>query len=88
MQTCRALAFAIYAKGHRLDRQSLSKIATGIGLSEPLDNPSATEQHNAAPDDALEAGVFGVPSFVIGSEVVWGNDRLPLVIDAIKGATS
>jgi 2-hydroxychromene-2-carboxylate isomerase len=28
---------------------------------------------------AYEAGVFGVPSFVLGDEVFFGNDRLDMV---------
>lgn len=28
---------------------------------------------------ALEAGVFGVPAFVVDGELYWGNDRLPLL---------
>ena len=28
---------------------------------------------------AYSAGVFGVPTFVVGDEVFWGNDRLVLL---------
>jgi 2-hydroxychromene-2-carboxylate isomerase len=34
---------------------------------------------------AKVAGVFGVPSFVVGGEVYWGQDRLPLVTEALAG---
>ena len=27
--------------------------------------------------EALSKGVFGVPSFVIGDELFWGNDSIP-----------
>jgi 2-hydroxychromene-2-carboxylate isomerase len=27
-------------------------------------------------DEALERGIFGAPTFLIGSELYWGNDRL------------
>lgn len=30
-------------------------------------------------DDALRRGVFGAPSYVVGDEVFWGQDRLPLL---------
>ena len=39
----------------------------------------------AATDEAAEAGVFGVPSIVVGGEVFWGDDR---VEDAVAAATS
>ena len=28
-------------------------------------------------DEALRRGVFGAPSYVVGDEVFWGQDRLP-----------
>lgn len=28
---------------------------------------------------AIDAGVFGVPTFVVGGEMFWGADRLPMV---------
>lgn len=31
--------------------------------------------------EADESGVFGVPSFIIGDEKFWGNDRIDFVID-------
>jgi 2-hydroxychromene-2-carboxylate isomerase len=35
-----------------------------------------------ATDAAAEAGVFGVPSLLVGSEVFWGDDRLEEAIEA------
>jgi 2-hydroxychromene-2-carboxylate isomerase len=32
---------------------------------------------------AIEQGVFGVPSFVIGDELFWGQDRLDFVARAL-----
>ena len=34
---------------------------------------------------AVEIGIFGAPSFVIGEELFWGNDRLE---DALRWASS
>ena len=28
-------------------------------------------------DEALRRGVFGAPSYVVGDEIFWGEDRLP-----------
>lgn len=30
-------------------------------------------------DEALRRGVFGAPSYLVGDEVFWGQDRLPLL---------
>lgn len=34
--------------------------------------------------DAIEAGVFGAPAYVLGGEVFWGQDRIELLADALK----
>jgi 2-hydroxychromene-2-carboxylate isomerase len=35
-------------------------------------------------NDALERGIFGVPSFVIDGELYWGKDRMEFIDDALK----
>jgi 2-hydroxychromene-2-carboxylate isomerase len=32
-------------------------------------------------DRAIALGIFGAPSFVVGGELFWGNDRLDLALD-------
>ncbi len=44
----------------------------------------ARERHDKAVVQALEMGVFGVPSFAIDSSIYWGQDRLPLVRDHLR----
>jgi 2-hydroxychromene-2-carboxylate isomerase len=34
--------------------------------------------------DALTAGVFGAPAYVLDGEVFWGQDRIELLADALK----
>jgi 2-hydroxychromene-2-carboxylate isomerase len=34
------------------------------------------EAYAAATEEARQLGIFGAPSFVVGSEVFWGDDRL------------
>lgn len=36
-------------------------------------------------DEAIERGVFGAPSYVVGDEIFWGQDRLPH-LDAYLGS--
>jgi 2-hydroxychromene-2-carboxylate isomerase len=51
-----------------------------------LDAPETEAAHRATLDRALAAGCFGVPSFVVGGRMFWGNDRLPLVRAALARA--
>ena len=36
--------------------------------------------------DALAADVFGSPAYVLDGEVFWGQDRIELLVDALKSA--
>jgi 2-hydroxychromene-2-carboxylate isomerase len=40
---------------------------------------TAIETVDRNTDEALRRGVFGVPSYLVGDEVFWGQDRLPLL---------
>lgn len=40
-----------------------------------------------ATDEAVSLGIFGAPSFVIGDTLIWGQDRLDFVADALSGLT-
>jgi 2-hydroxychromene-2-carboxylate isomerase len=35
-------------------------------------------------DEAVSRGVFGAPTFFVGSEMFWGNDRLDFVEEALR----
>ena len=35
-------------------------------------------------DRAVERGVFGAPTFFVGSEIFWGNDRIDIVEEALR----
>lgn len=37
-------------------------------------------------DDAAARGVFGVPSFFVGTELFFGNDRLDFVRTALRSS--
>jgi DSBA-like thioredoxin domain len=39
-------------------------------------------RHNT--DRAVERGVFGAPTFFVGSEMFWGNDRFDFVEEALR----
>jgi 2-hydroxychromene-2-carboxylate isomerase len=45
-------------------------------LSDALSDADIKVALRRATDDALAAGVFGVPTIVVGQELFWGDDRL------------
>jgi 2-hydroxychromene-2-carboxylate isomerase len=46
---------------------------------------SAVETLERNTDEALRRHVFGAPSYVVGEEVFWGQDRLPLLEAHLAG---
>jgi 2-hydroxychromene-2-carboxylate isomerase len=63
------------------DHATLGGLIADIGLDPdavlPLaDDPRWAERRAADTQAALERGVFGAPSYVIGDEIFWGQDRL------------
>jgi 2-hydroxychromene-2-carboxylate isomerase len=45
---------------------------------------ATTNQLNCTIDQALDAGVFGVPTFIAMEQLFWGNDRIVLLIDSLR----
>lgn len=77
---------AVFADGVEVTLDVLETIAgnfdvTRERISDALDGGAALSLHNMAISTALDLGVSGVPSFVCGEEVFWGNDQLGLLIE-------
>jgi len=45
-------------------------------LREALHDPHVKDALRVATDEALVAGIFGVPTVLVGAELFWGDDRL------------
>ncbi len=50
-----------------------------LDFLEQTASPDVLARYEANTKEALERGVFGVPSYVIGDELLWGQDRLDFV---------
>ncbi len=57
---------------------------SGADLQMALRAPETIRQLDATIDSAHQAGVFGVPTFMAGSELFWGNDRIILLRHYLK----
>ena len=49
-----------------------------------LDSPELAREHEQCVLEVESRGVFGVPTFLYGDELYWGNDRLVLLEAALK----
>lgn len=58
----------------------------GASLVEQAQAVAAKDRLRADTDAAIAAGVFGVPSMLVGNEVFWGYDDLPYLERFLAGA--
>ena len=63
------------------DRETLAAIATaegfdGAALLAAADDPAMAERYLADSEAAIARGVFGAPTYVVGDQLFWGQDRL------------
>lgn len=71
------------------DEAVLSEILSSIGLDAPSLIARSNEQANkdrlkTQTEEAVSKGIFGAPSFLVGNELFWGNDRLEAALDWAK----
>jgi 2-hydroxychromene-2-carboxylate isomerase len=72
-----------------VDEATLVRLADDGGLpGKQLVERSASEDiskvYEQNRQDALAADVFGSPAYVLDGEVFWGQDRIELLVDALK----
>lgn len=68
----------------------LKQVAAALGLDgEALlaaaQDPAVKDKLRANTDEAVRRGVFGAPTFFVGEQMFWGNDRLVLLEDFLTG---
>lgn len=82
----RAVYTASFAQNLDISKsETLMPILADLGLDGDAVLARANGEEGAAlrqqTADAIELGVFGAPSFVVGQELFWGNDRLEHAIE-------
>jgi 2-hydroxychromene-2-carboxylate isomerase len=80
----------LWAEGREADTvEGLAALAAELGVdparAQDRETKAALRAHGEA---AAAAGVFGVPTFVVGGELFWGLDATPMLIDFLKAPAS
>jgi 2-hydroxychromene-2-carboxylate isomerase len=66
------------------DEAVLGKIAANAGLSlEAIEDPAIKDELKAITGEAVDRGAFGAPTFFVGDQMFFGNDRFEFIADAI-----
>ena len=83
-----ALAFTLPLVGCKKETTPANNAAVNVAPSPVENTPTANAPENKErlkrqTEEATARGLFGAPSFTVGDELFWGNDRLE---DAIAWA--
>lgn len=79
-----AVLAAVWAQERNIaDAKVLAELLAQTGLNaqrlEQSYSQAVQERYEAYTQQAIDAGVFGAPSYVIDGEIFWGQDRLDFV---------
>ncbi len=88
MRVAGAVLAACWAQERNIaDEKVLAELLAEQGLPAALleksHSQAAQERYDAYTQAAIDAGVFGAPSYVIDGEIFWGQDRLDFVERAL-----
>lgn len=59
----------------------LQKAGLAADLLEAAQDPDIKSRLRAQTESAVQHGIFGAPSFTVGNELFWGDDRLKSALD-------
>lgn len=75
----------IYGQGVQPDApEGIQLIADALGISDPeavMSDGQVKDALRTNTETAIADGVFGVPSFVVGGEVFWGDDATEMMLN-------
>lgn len=77
----------IYGRGRNVEGTALLELGRELGLDNletRITDPQVKERLRQNTNEAISAGVFGVPSFVARGELFWGDDATDMLLDFIK----
>jgi 2-hydroxychromene-2-carboxylate isomerase len=90
INTVRQIFHFIYGEGRSLDDEgALTEIGERLGISDPasrVSEPAIKETLKSNTDEAIAAGAFGVPTFVVDGELFWGDDSTQMFMDFLHDA--
>ena len=83
---------AVFRDGRDLtDPAVIAELAATLGVADPqaaLADPQVKERLRQNTQWALERGVFGVPTFIVGEELFWGHDAFDMALDYLADRPS
>lgn len=88
IDTARRLFRYVWRDGHSADQaEAWRDLGRELGIEDidaAIAEPAVKDRLRANTEEAIERGVFGVPSFVVGDEIFWGFDSMDFLIDYLR----
>ena len=85
IEDVRAIYDVIYGRGMQPDApETISEMAQALGLANPeaaISDQAVKTALRQNTEQAIEAGVFGVPTFVLEGQIFWGGDATDMMLD-------
>lgn len=69
------------------DPAVLEELAHALGLADvnaALNDPAVKRSLRETTDWAIQRGVFGVPTYIAGNELFWGQDAFDMLVDYLR----
>ena len=67
------------------DAERLAQLTAALAPARDANDDAVKAALKSHADDAIAAGVFGVPSFEVDGKVFWGQDALPMLRSYLEG---
>jgi 2-hydroxychromene-2-carboxylate isomerase len=87
----KAVMRAYWGEGQDISQaEVLAAVAASIGLDGAVlvtqtQEQAVKDQLRANTEEAVKRGAFGAPTFFVGEQMFWGNDRLVLLEEFLRG---
>jgi 2-hydroxychromene-2-carboxylate isomerase len=70
------------------DPAVLAELAQALGVADVNVDPAVKNSLRDSTDWAIQRGVFGVPTYVVGNELFWGQDAFEMLVDYLRDPRS
>jgi 2-hydroxychromene-2-carboxylate isomerase len=87
-ETVREIYRHIWSDGYDVDTaEGFAQLCTGLGVADGearVSEPAVKEQLKRNGEEAIAAGVFGVPTLAVDGQLFWGYDATDMALDYLR----
>ena len=85
LEVAASLSHALWSKDANIaDTDYIASQAKELQVTDTFDHAECAALMSANTTELLARGGFGVPSFFVDDELIWGQDRISFLVDAVN----